>query len=198
MSKIKFKSAVYDNIKLKKIFLKDSRVIEVIIETILHALENNGKIFICGNGGSAADAQHLAAEFMVRLRPGINRKPYPVISLALDTSTLTACSNDYGYKNIFSRPLSALATEKDILIVISTSGKSQNIIEALKLAKKKNIISIGLLGCGGGKAKSLCNLKYVVPSDNVARIQETHIFLGHLIFELVEDKLIKGNHEETL
>ena len=128
---------------------------------------------------------------MVRLRPKINRNPYPVISLALDTSTLTACSNDYGYKNIFSRPLDALASEKDILIIISTSGKSENIIEALKLAKKKKIITIGFLGCGGGKAKSLCGLKYIVPSNNVARIQETHIFLGHLIFELVEDKLIK-------
>ncbi len=86
--------------------------------------QSSGKVFLCGNGGSAADAQHLAAEFMVRLRPDVNRNPYPVISLALDTSTLTACSNDCGYKNIFSRPLSALATEKDILIAISTSGNS--------------------------------------------------------------------------
>jgi len=192
MSLLKLKSSVNENIKLKKILLKNFETIKSIKNVVLHSLKNKGKIFICGNGGSAADAQHLAAEFMVRLRPKVNRNPYPVISLALDSSTLTACSNDYGYKNIFSRPLNALASEKDILIVISTSGKSKNIIEALKFAKKKKIISIGLLGCGGGMARSLCNLKYVVPSNNVARIQETHIFLGHLIFELVEDELLIG------
>jgi D-sedoheptulose 7-phosphate isomerase len=191
MSIFKIKRAVSENTKLKKNLIKNFKIIEKIKNKILYCLNNSGKVFLCGNGGSAADAQHLAAEFMVRLRPKVNRNPYPVISLALDTSTLTACSNDYGYKNIFSRPLNALASEKDILIVISSSGKSENIIEALKLAKKKKIISIGFLGCGGGKAKFLCDLKYIVPSNNVARIQETHIFLGHLIFELVEDKLIK-------
>ena len=192
MSLSKLKSSVSQNIKLKKNLLKNFTIINKIKNIIFSTLKNNGKIFICGNGGSAADAQHLAAEFMVRLRPKVNRKPYPVISLALDSSTLTACSNDYGYKNIFSRPLNALASEKDILIVMSTSGKSKNIIEVLKFAKKKKIISVGLLGCGGGMARSLCNLKYVVPSNNVARIQETHIFLGHLIFELVEDELLIG------
>ena len=191
MSIFKIKKAVSENTKLKRNLIKNFKIIEKIKNKILYCLNNSGKVFLCGNGGSAADAQHLAAEFMVRLRPKINRHPYPVISLALDTSTLTACSNDYGYKNIFSRPLNALASEKDILIVISSSGKSENIIEALKLAKKKKILSIGFLGCGGGKAKFLCDLKYIVPSNNVARIQETHIFLGHLIFELVEDKLIK-------
>lgn len=191
MSIFKIKLAVSENIRIKRNLIKNFKIIDKIKNKIIYCLNNSGKVFLCGNGGSAADAQHLAAEFMVRLRPKVNRNPYPVISLALDTSTLTACSNDYGYKNIFSRPLNALASEKDILIVISSSGKSENIIEALKLAKKKKIISIGFLGCGGGKAKFLCDLKYVVPSNNVARIQETHIFLGHLIFELVEDKLIK-------
>jgi D-sedoheptulose 7-phosphate isomerase len=190
MSIFKIKKAVSENIKLKRNLIKNFKIILKIKNKILYCLNNSGKVFLCGNGGSAADAQHLAAEFMVRLRPKVNRSPYPVISLALDTSTLTACSNDYGYKNIFSRPLNALATEKDILIVISTSGKSENIIEALKLAKKKKITTIGFLGSGGGKAKALCNLNYVVPSNNVARIQETHIFLGHLIFELVEDGLL--------
>jgi len=191
MSLSKLKYSVSQNIKLKKSLLKNFIIINKIKSIIFNTLKNSGKIFICGNGGSAADAQHLAAEFMVRLKPKINRKPYPVISLALDTSTLTACSNDYGYNKIFSRPLDALASKDDILIVISTSGNSKNIIEVLKLAKKKKVISVGFLGNGGGQAKSLCNLKYVVPSKNVARIQETHIFLGHLIFELVEDQLIK-------
>jgi D-sedoheptulose 7-phosphate isomerase len=186
----KLKSSINENIKLKKNLLKNFKMISSIKSEILHSLKNNGKIFICGNGGSAADAQHLAAEFMVRLRPMVNRNPYPVISLALDTSTLTACSNDYGYKNIFSRPLSALASDKDVLIIISTSGNSENIIEVLKVAKIKKITSIGFLGAGGGKAKSLCKLKYIVPSKNIARIQEIHIFLGHFVFELVENELI--------
>ena len=190
MSVFKIKRAVSENIKLKKSLIKNYKNIEKIKNKILDCLKSSGKVFICGNGGSAADAQHLAAEFMVRLRPNINRNPYPVISLALDTSTLTACSNDYGYNNIFSRPLDALASKKDVLIIISTTGKSKNIIQVLKLAKKKKIISIGFLGRGGGEAKSLCNLNYLVPSNNVSRIQETHIFLGHLIFELVEDELL--------
>jgi D-sedoheptulose 7-phosphate isomerase len=170
---------------------RNFKSIEKIKNKIQNCLKNSGKVFLCGNGGSAADAQHLAAEFMVRLRPKINRNPYPVISLALDTSTLTACSNDYGYNKIFSRSLDALASKNDILIVISTSGNSKNIIEVLKMAQKKGVISVGLLGNGGGQAKSLCSLKYVVPSKKIARIQETHIFLGHLIFELIEDQLIK-------
>jgi D-sedoheptulose 7-phosphate isomerase len=191
MSYSKLLNAIKVNTKLKNNIKKNFKVVEVIKNQIFRTLSNKGKIFLCGNGGSAADAQHLAAELMVRLRPKINRNSYPVISLALDVSTLTACSNDYGYKNIFSRPLAALGAKNDILIVISTSGNSQNIIEVLKLAKEKEIISIGFLGNKGGKAKDLCNLKYIVPSNNVARIQETHIFLGHLIFELVEDQLIK-------
>ena len=191
MSYSKILNAIKENTKLKNNIKENFKVVEVIKNQIFRTLSNNGKIFLCGNGGSAADAQHLAAELMVRLRHKINRNSYPVISLALDISTLTACSNDYGYKNIFSRPLAALGAKNDILIVISTSGNSQNIIEVLKLAKEKEIISIGFLGNKGGKAKNLCNLKYIVPSNNVARIQETHIFLGHLIFELVEDQLIK-------
>ena len=191
MSIFKIKQAVSENIRLKKNLIINFKNIERIKNKILYCLKNSGKVFLCGNGGSAADAQHLAAEFVVRLRPKVNRNPYPVISLALDNSTLTACANDYGYKKIFSRPLDALGSKNDILIVISTSGKSMNIIDVLKLAKKKEIISIGFLGNGGGKAKAMCDLKYIVPSKNVARIQETHIFLGHLIFELVEDQLIK-------
>lgn len=191
MSYSKILNAIKENTKLKNNIKENFKVVEVIKNQIFRTLSNNGKIFLCGNGGSAADAQHLAAELMVRLRHKINRNPYPVISLALDISTLTACSNDYGYNKIFSRPLAALGAKNDILIVISTSGNSQNIIEVLKLAKEKEIISIGFLGNKGGKAKDLCNLKYIVPSNNVARIQETHIFLGHLIFELVEDQLIK-------
>ena len=165
--------------------------INFIIKTVHKKISNKGKIFLCGNGGSAADAQHLAAEFLIRLRPKINRSPIPAISLALDTSTITACANDYDFKYLYSRNLSALGTKKDVLICISTSGNSKNIIEVLKYAKANKIFSIGLLGREGGIAKNYCNVYLQVNSNVVARIQETHIFLGHYIFEKIEDLIIK-------
>ena len=172
--------------------LKLNNKIEKIIKIIYKKLSLGGKIFLCGNGGSAADAQHLAAEFLIRLRPNVNRNPIPAISLAMDASTLTACSNDYDFKYIFSRNLDALGNKgKDVLIGISTSGNSQNIIEALKIAKNNKIISIGLFGKTGGKAMKYCDLPINIPSDNTARIQESHIFIGHYIFERVEDLILQ-------
>ena len=179
------------SIKLKKKLLNFEKKIDEVIDKVYKTLKNKGKIFICGNGGSAADAQHLSAEFLVRLNPKVNRKPFPIISLALDSSTLTACGNDYGFKYIFSRNLEALADKKDLLIFISTSGNSKNIIEVLKQSKKMGIFSIGFLGAGGGKAKKLSNINLLVPHNNVARIQESHIFLGHFILNEVEKKLLK-------
>ena len=163
------------------------------ITQISKSLKNNGKIMLCGNGGSAADAQHLAAEFLVRLRPKVNRKPLPAITLTQDPSTITAVSNDYDFKYLFSRNLRALAKKNDVLIAISTSGNSKNIIEVLKEAKKLKIKSIALLGCGGGIAKKFTDYPIVVESNNTASIQETHIFLGHFIFENVEDILLNRN-----
>ena len=160
------------------------------INKIYSSINTGGKILLCGNGGSAADAQHLAAEFLVRLRPHINRKAFPALSLAMDTSTITACANDYSFKYLFSRNLDAIGSTKDILIVISTSGNSSNILEALKSAKKKKIFSIAFLGNNGGKAKKISDLNLIVPSKTTARIQECHIFLGHLIFEAVEDLIL--------
>lgn len=187
---------IHKKIELDKSILSLNKEINLAIEKIYKILKNGGKVFLCGNGGSAADAQHIAAEFLVRLRPKINRKPFPVISLATDTSTITACANDYGYEYIFKRNLEALATNKDLLIAISTSGNSKNIIKVLKYAKKNKIFSIGFLGNKGGNAKKFCNLNLIVPSNNVARIQETHIFLGHFIFENVENLLInKKNYD---
>ena len=165
--------------------------VEKAINKVHEALSTGNKIMMCGNGGSAADAQHLAAEFLIRLRPNVNRAPYPVISLAQDTSTLTACGNDLGFKKIFSRTLEALAKKGDILIVISTSGNSENIIDVVKKAKSKKIFTIGLLGSSGGKVKKNLDLNIIVPSKITARIQECHIFLGHHIFESVENLLIK-------
>ena len=149
-------------------------------------MKKGGKILFCGNGGSAADAQHLAAEFLVRLRPNINRKPLPALSLAADTSTITACGNDYGFENIFSRVFQAISSRHDILFVISTSGNSKNIIKVLKDSKRKNIYSIGFLGKGGGLAKKYCRDKIIIKSNNTANIQEAHIFLGQYILEEIE------------
>ena len=180
---------INESIHIKKNLLKLESPINKAINKIFMSLKKGGKIFICGNGGSAADAQHLSAEFLVRLNPKVDRKPLPIVSLAMDTSTLTACGNDYGFEHIFSRNLEALANRKDLLIAISTSGNSKNIIEVLKLSKKKKIFSIAFLGSGGGNAKKLSSLNLLVPHNNVARIQECHIFLGHFILNQVEKKL---------
>ena len=174
----------------KKILINFSNIVN-IIKKISSTIENRATVFTCGNGGSAGDAQHIAAEGIVRLNPKKNRKPFPIINLAMDTSTLTACANDYGYENIFSRSFEAMAKKNDLLICFSTSGNSKNIINVLKKAKKLNISSVSFLGGNGGKAKKYSNLSIIVPSKNVARIQETHIFLGHYILDEVERYLLK-------
>ncbi len=160
--------------------------------TIIHKkIKLGGKLMFCGNGGSAADAQHLAAEFLVRLRPNVKRNPIPAISLAQDTSYLTACGNDYDFSNIFTRSFQALANKNDVLITITTSGNSLNVLKVLKEARSKKITTLGFLGTSGGKCKKFCDIKLVVPSSSTARIQECHIFLGHFILEQVENLVIK-------
>ena len=183
---IQYKKQLLEKIK------KEKMQINKIALSIYKSINSGGKLMLCGNGGSAADAQHLAAEFLIRLRPNINRKPIAAISLLQDTSTITACGNDYNFKDIFSRNLEALGKKNDILIAISTSGNSANIINVLKKAKKMNIKTIGFLGKSGGLAKKLCDQKILVPSKITARVQEIHIFLGHIIFEIVEDIIIRN------
>ena len=192
MSKIaiELQNQLNENIIVHKNILKMSKDIIDVIKNINKKLKRGGKILFCGNGGSAADAQHLAAEFIVRLRPHVNRNPIPAITLAQDTSTLTACGNDYSFDDIFLRPFKALVKKDDILICISTSGNSKNILKVLKEAKKEKIYSVCFLGKGGGKAKKICSKPLVISSDNTARIQECHIFLGHFILEKVEDLII--------
>ena len=194
MSKIKInlQYQIKENINAHNDILKISNDIADVIQVVQKKLKKGGKILFCGNGGSAADAQHLVAEFIVRLRPHVNRDPIPVLTLAQDTSTLTACGNDYSFDDIFLRPFQALAKKHDILICISTSGNSKNILNVLKEAKKKNIYSISFLGKGGGKAKRLSNKSLIISSSNTARIQECHIFIGHFILENVEDYIIKN------
>lgn len=183
------KKSLEENIEIKKkLFLLNREIIEAI--NLIHkSIKSGGKIILCGNGGSAADAQHLAAEFLVRLRPNINRRPIPAIALAQDTSTITACGNDYNFNHIFSRNLQALGNRKDILICISTSGKSKNINNAIKEANKMKIKTIGFFSELKNK-KKITNIELIVPSKTVARIQETHIFLGHIIFEQVENLVL--------
>ena len=180
-----------ENILAHKKIIKISNHIDVVIKNIYKKLKKNGKILFCGNGGSAADSQHLAAEFLVRLRPHINRNPIPAITLTQDTSTLTACGNDYSFEDIFLRPFQALVNKDDVLICISTSGNSKNILKVLKEAKKKKIYSVCFLGNKGGKAAKLCDHPLVISSNNTARIQECHIFLGHFILQKVEDLILK-------
>ena len=165
--------------------------IEKAIKIIHKKIKLGGKLMLCGNGGSAADAQHLSAEYLVRLRPNVNRKPIPAISLAQDTSTLTACGNDYDFSDVFKRPFQALAKKNYVLIAITTSGNSSNIIKVLKDAHSKKITTLGFLGGSGGKCKKFCDIKLIVPSKSTARIQECHIFLGHFIFEQVEKLILK-------
>ena len=163
-------------------------------DRIVNSIRNGGKLMICGNGGSAADAQHLVAEFLIRLTSDVNRQGIPAISLVQDSSTLTACINDYGPDDIFKRVLLTLGQEGDVLLAITTSGNSINIIETLKSAREKNIYCLGFLGNDGGKALELCDSAFVVPSSVTARIQESHITAGHAMLQYIEDKLLDINY----
>ena len=184
--------SINESIKLKKKLSKEEKKINYIKNELFKCLTKGNKILICGNGGSAADADHLATEFIVRLRPKVNRKAIKIFSLTFNTSVITATGNDFGFNKIFSRNLEAIGSKEDILIVLTTSGNSKNILEALKLAKKNNIKSIGFLGHKGGIAKNLCDTSIIIPSNNTARIQEEHKFIGHLILEQLEDMLLKN------
>lgn len=155
-----------------------------ISEKIQSSFEENKKIYLFGNGGSAADAQHIAAELVGRFQK--ERKGLPAIALTTDTSILTAVGNDYGYEHIFSRQVEALALPGDIVIGISTSGNSASVVEAIKKAKEIGAYTVGLTGGSGGWLKELCDMSIVVPSSNTARIQEAHILIGHILCELIE------------
>lgn len=162
-------------------------LLEEMGEKISASMLSGGKLFLCGNGGSAADAQHLAAELLVRLRPNVDRIPLPAVSLALDTSTITACANDYSFDDLFSRNLMALARPGDCLLVISTSGKSLNILNALQQARNMNVAAYSFLGGSGGGCLQESDLAYVVPSNNTASIQEAHIVAGHALMQFIEE-----------
>lgn len=154
-------------------------------QLIVDTLKNGNKILLCGNGGSAADAQHIAAELTGRYKS--ERRGLPGIALTTDTSALTAIGNDYGYDRVFDRQLEALAVNGDLLIGISTSGNSGNVINALKLAKELGCKTVGLSGRDGGAMNEVCDVNLVVPSNNTPRIQEMHILFGHTICQIIDD-----------
>lgn len=160
--------------------------------SVAEAIKAGNKLMICGNGGSAADAQHLAAELLVRLRPTYNRVGLPAIALAQDTSTITACGNDFGYEVLYQRMLQALGRDGDVLLAITTSGNSENVLLAMREARRMGVSVFGFLGKDGGEALALCDEAFVVPSENTARIQEAHITAGHGLMEFIEDKLIES------
>ena len=163
-------------------------------ELATQSIQSGNKIMLCGNGGSAADAQHLAAEMLVRLRPKNNREGVAAITLAQDTSTITACGNDFGYVHIYERMVEALGKKGDCLIAITTSGNSKNIILAMKAAQEIGIKVFGFLGCGGGEALKYCDEAFIVPSNDTGRIQEAHITAGHALMEYIEDKLLNSGY----
>jgi len=155
----------------------------------IETLKKGNKILLCGNGGSAADAQHIAAELTGRYKT--ERKGLAGIALTTDTSALTAIGNDYGYERIFARQVEALANEGDLLIGISTSGNSENILSAFDVAKELGCKTIGFSGKGGGEMNDHCDLNIVIPSDNTPRIQEMHILIGHIVCQLIDDSYRK-------
>ncbi|MGD0341631.1 MAG: D-sedoheptulose 7-phosphate isomerase [Bacteroidales bacterium] len=185
------------SLELKQKLLESAPVLEAIEKSamaIISAYRNKKKLLLAGNGGSAADAQHLAAELVGRFsfdRPGLN-----AIALTTDTSILTSVGNDSGFEKVFARQADALGTEGDVFIALSTSGNSVNLIEALKICRTRKIISIGLTGQTGGKMANMCDICIKVPSSNTPRIQEVHILIGHIICSIVEEELF-GSHKSA-
>ena len=161
-----------------------------VVDACEASLRAGGKLLFCGNGGSAADSQHLATELLIRLRGTIARDAWPAVALTLDASMLTACGNDFGFDEVFERPLRALGRPGDVLFGITTSGRSANVVRALAAAREMGIVTVGLLGGAGEPAAAQCDIALLVGSTETARIQECHIALGHGVLELLEDRLM--------
>ncbi len=189
--KEKIKSLLKESIEVKERTLKkQAKVIAKIAQRVIRCYKQGKKVILFGNGGSAADAQHIATELVCRFQK--ERKSLPAIALTTDTSALTAIGNDYGFDKIFSRQVESIAEESDLVIGISTSGNSVNVIEGIKEAKKRGAYTIGFLGGTGGKLKNIVDLSLCIPSLNTPRIQEAHITVGHIICQIVEEELLRG------
>jgi D-sedoheptulose 7-phosphate isomerase len=184
-----------DSLKIKEDFTrKNMSSLILLAEKIASAFTNDRKLMICGNGGSAADAQHIAAEFVNRYQ--LERPPLPALALTTDTSVITSIGNDYSFDDIFSKQIKALGMQGDILLVISTSGASKNVLSAAKDARDQGIYTAGFIGGDGGKLAKLVDLALVVKSDETPRIQETHILAGHILCHLVDYILFQRHLDE--
>jgi D-sedoheptulose 7-phosphate isomerase len=186
----KIKNIIQASIETKQLVLENEgllKTIEAVVNAIVTAFKNGNRVYFCGNGGSAADAQHLAAEFSGRFYT--NRKALPAEALHCNTSYLTAVANDYSYDVIYSRMIDGIGLPGDILVGLSTSGNSGNIIKAFEVAKEKGITTVALTGLTGGQMKALSNHLINIPSADTPRIQESHIMVGHIICQLVEEKI---------
>jgi D-sedoheptulose 7-phosphate isomerase len=170
-------------------------VVVQVVDACEASLRGGGKLMFCGNGGSAADSQHLATEMLIRLRASHDRPSIAALALTLDSATLTAGGNDFGYDRVFERPLRGLGRRGDVLFGITTSGRSANVIRALAAAREMGIVTVGLLGGVGQPALAECDLALLVPDDETARVQECHIALGHAVLELLEDRLISRPYQ---
>jgi len=187
--KEKIKNIISESMAVKNKVLQDEKLIvtvEKITEAIVSALKNGKRIYFCGNGGSAADAQHLAAEFSGRFYT--DRDALPAEALHCNTSYLTAVANDYSYDVVYARLIKGIAHAGDVLVGLSTSGNSKNILHAFETAREKKVITVGFTGDTGGKMKDLSDYLINVPSKDTPRIQESHILIGHIICQLVEEK----------
>jgi len=187
---MKIKDIIQASIATKQQILNNQQLIERIelaTNRVAEAFQNGNKVLFCGNGGSAADAQHLAAEFSGRFYT--DRDPLPSEALHVNSSYMTAVANDYSFDVVYARMLKAMGKKGDVLIALSTSGNSANIIKAIEQAKELGVITIGFTGETGGKMKDICDILINVPSKDTPRIQESHIMIGHIICQLVEEKL---------
>jgi len=181
---------IRESVAVKETLLQDGELIRLIAEVgrdLAAALRGGHRAFLFGNGGSAADAQHLAAEFMGRFK--LERAGLPVVALTVNTSTLTAIGNDYSFEAIFARQIEALGSAGDVALAISTSGNSRNVLLAIAAAKRKGMVAVGLTGERGGQLKSLVGRCICVPSEDTPRVQEAHILIGHILSEIVETEL---------
>src|SRR5712691_5655128 len=165
-------------------------IMQAMIECIWESMQQGGKLLICGNGGSAADAQHLVTECMVRLE--VERAPLPALALTTDTSLLTAAGNDHGFETIFARQVAGLGRPGDVLMAISTSGNSLNVVRAVEAAQQRGLHTLGLLGKDGGRLKDMVHIALVVPSSNTQRIQEVHITVGHILCGALERRILRA------
>ena len=183
--KNKIKNSILSHIKIIQSLNQHKDKIETIAKSLINSLESGGRLFICGNGGSAADAQHMAAEFIGRFKK--KRKPFPAVALTTDTSILTSIGNDFGFSEIFARQIRGLGRKGDVLMAISTSGNSQNLVRATKQAQRLKMTTVGILGKGGGKLKKEVDICLIVDCIDTPRIQEAHSLIIHTICELVEN-----------